>query len=292
MCSSDLGPNGKIDVPSDAIFWNVSEQKWDSAQGKKATSKVTYDLLWSNWHNGEKMDMNDILYSIYFAQEWGSTQTENDKTFDPEYTPTANPSAKTLIAVKPINDHTIEVYLNYWHFDDSEIADWGSVWVSMPWEIMASMESAVIDGKASFSRTDSQSKSIDWFSLIMPRDAKLISDYLKKFSRTGYIPPALEKFVMSNDYAKSRYESTITWIDKKNHAVISNGPFYLDSYSPEVRTITIRSFDDNSYPFNSGYWKKFESVKLPQIIDIDIPTKIIPGEKTLIQFKKIGRAHV
>jgi len=31
--------------------------------------------------------------------------------------------------------------------------------------------------------------------------------------------------------------------------------------------------------------EKIESVKLPQIIDIDIPTKIMPGEKTLIQFK-------
>ncbi len=279
------GPNGKLDVPSDAIFWNTASQKWDSAQGRKATSKVTYDLLWSNWHNGKKMDMNDVLYSIYFAQEWGSAQTENDKTFDPEYTPTANPSAKTLVAVKPIDDNTIEVYLNYWHFHDSEIADWGSIWVSMPWEVMASMESAVIDGKVSFSRTDSQSKNIDWISLIIPRDAKLISDYLKKFSRTGYIPLPLEKFVTSSDYSNSRYDSTISWIDEKKHAVISNGPFYLDNYSPEARTITLRTFDDDSYPYNSGYWNKFESVKLPQIVSIDIPTKIISGEQIRIPFK-------
>jgi peptide/nickel transport system substrate-binding protein len=250
--------------------------------GKKATSKVTYDLLWSNWHNGQKMDMNDILYSVYFTQEWGSTQTENDRTFDPEYTPTASQSAKTLVAVRPIDENTIEVYVDYWHFDESEIADWGGVWVTMPWEPMAAMEKIVLDGKASFSRTDSQAKSINWLSLIIPRDAHLVSQYLSEFSGSGFVPPALEQFGNAQDYYNSRYQGTISWIEQKNHAVISNGPFYLESYSPEARTITVKSFNDDSYPFAAGYWSKFEQVSLPQITSINVPEKIIRGQEYTI----------
>lgn len=272
------GPNGKLNVPDDAIFWDPTLQKWVSADGKKATSKITYDLLWSNWHNGQKMDMNDVLYSIYFTQEWGSAPTDNDKTFDPEYTPTASQSAKTLVAVRPIDDHTIEVYVDYWHFDESEIADWGGVWVTMPWETMAAMEKMVIDGKASFSRTDSQAKSLNWLSLIIPRDAQIISQYLREFSGSGFVHPALEKFGNSAQYYESRYQSTISWIEQKNHAVISNGPFYLDNYSPEARTITVRAFDDPSYPYPAGYWSKFEQVSIPQITSIDVPDKIIRGQ--------------
>jgi len=276
------GPTGKLDVPDDAIFWDPTLQKWQSAEGKKAKSKVTYDLLWSNWHNGQKMDMNDVLYSLYFTQEWGSAQTQNDKTFDPEYTPTASQAAKTLVAVRPIDDNTIEVYVDYWHFDETEIADWGGVWVTMPWEPMAAMERAVIDGKASFSRTDAQAKNLNWFSMIIPRDAKLISKYLKEFSESGYVPPALEKFANTAQYYDSRYQSTIFWIEEKNHAVISNGPFYLDNYSPEARTITIHAFDDESYPFSVGHWSKFEHVSLPQITSIDVPDKIIRGQDITI----------
>jgi peptide/nickel transport system substrate-binding protein len=272
------GPDGKLDVPDDAISWDPSQQKWVTMKGKKATSKVTYDLLWSNWHNGQKMDMNDVLYSVYFTQEWGSAQAENDKTFDPEYTPTASQSAKTLVAVRPIDDNTIEVYVDYWHFDESEIADWGGVWVTMPWEPMAAMEQIVIDGKASFSRTDSQAKSLNWLSLIIPRDAQLVSQYLTEFSESGFIPPALEQFENSDQYYDSRYRGTISWIEQKNHAVISNGPFYLESYSPEARTITVRAFDDESYPFAAGYWSKFEQVSLPQITSIEVPEKIIRGQ--------------
>ncbi|MEK0327880.1 MAG: ABC transporter substrate-binding protein, partial [Nitrosopumilus sp.] len=45
-------------------------------------------------------------------------------------------------------------------------------------------------------------------------------------------------------------------------------------YSPESRTITIRAFADESYPFEAGHWKEFENVKFPKIIQVDIPDVI------------------
>lgn len=280
------GPTGTLTVPPDAINWDPVQQKWvQMGQGKKAVSKITYDLLWSNWHDGQKMDMNDVLYSVYFTQEWGSPQQENDKTFDPEFSPTAAQSAKTLVAVRPIDDHTIEVYVDFWHFDESEIADWGGVWVVMPWEVMAAMEQAVIDGKTSFSRTDSQAKNLSWLSMIIPNDAALIRQYLEEFSKSNMVHPALASFPNSDQYYKSRYDSAIQWIAQKNHAIISNGPFYFDSYSPEARVITIKAFDDPTYPFGAGYWEKFENVSLPKISQITVPDRIIRGDTLDIPIK-------
>jgi peptide/nickel transport system substrate-binding protein len=56
--------------------------------------------------------------------------------------------------------------------------------------------------------------------------------------------------------------------------VISNGPFYLDNYSPESRTITIKSFDSTGYPFDAGKWEKFEQIKFPKITNVDIPNVV------------------
>ena len=273
------GPSGHLDVPPDAIIWNPTLQKWANVgSGTTATSKVTFDLTWGNWHSGQKMDMNDVLYSAYFSSEWGSPQTENDKTFDSAYSPQASQSQKTLVGIRPIDDHTVEVYVNYWHFDDSEIADWASVWPVVPWEIVASMEKVVVDGKASFSRTDAQEKSLNWLSLIVPRDASMIKDALADFQKTNHVPAALLQFAASPQYCDSRYESAMTWISDKNHAMISNGPFYLENYSPEARAMTIKSFDDPTYPFEAGYWKKFENVSLPKITKIDLPQQIVLGQ--------------
>lgn len=274
------GPAGKLVVPEDAIRWDTQQQKWNQVgNGKQATSKVTFDLKFSNWHNKQPMDMNDVLYSLYFLYEWGSEPQDDDKTFDSEYSPRANQAAQTLIAVRVIDKDTIEVYQDYWHFDDAEIADSAGVWAAMPWEIYSAMEKAVIDGKVSFSRSSAVGKNIGWLSLLVPNDAGMIKSNLEEFKKTAFVPAALTQFESNPQYYDSRYDSSISWIVQNNHAIISNGPFYLESYSPEARTITTRAFDDPTYPFEAGRWEKFEDVKIAKINSVDVPTTVTIGKK-------------
>jgi len=280
------GPDGKLNVSEDAIIWNPLKQKWEKIPpGTQATSKVRFDFKFSNWHNGQKMDMNDILHSLYFAIEWGTQTDENDKTFDTEFTPIASQSIQTIIGVEPIDDNTIDVYVNYWHFDDNEIADWASLWSSVPWEITAAMEQAVIDGKVSFSRSGATSKNVNWLSLILPNDARIIQGYLDEFKGKGYIPESLKNFETNYEYYDVRYTSSSDWIKKNNHAVISNGPFYLKEYSPEARTITVKAFEDDTYPFKVGYWSNFEKTEFPNIIDVELPDNIQKGNDLEIKME-------
>lgn len=273
------GPDGKLDLPDDAIIWDPSTQQWKNVPSDaQAISKVTFDLKFSKWHNGQKMDMKDILYSLYFTEEWGTQTDENDKTFDSEYTPRAAQSVDTLIGVRPIDDDTIEVYVDFWHFDEAEIAEWASLWNTMPWEIMSAMEKGVIDGKISFSRSGATSKDVNWVSLIIPNDANLIRNYLDKFKQDQYIPAPLKYLDSDFKYFDDRYSASSEWILKNNHAIISNGPYYLKSYSPESRTISVSAFDDDSYPFKKGHWKEFEKTNFPEITGIQIPKFIQKNE--------------
>ncbi|MFB5610189.1 MAG: ABC transporter substrate-binding protein [Nitrosopumilaceae archaeon] len=273
------GPDATMELPDDAIIWDPYEQKWRNVEANAtSTSKVTFDLSFGNWHHGKPMDMNDILHSLYFTIEWGSDTGEDDKTFDTEFTPRAIQVVDTIIGVKPLDEDTIEVYVDYWHFDESEIADWASMWSVMPWELISAMEQSVIDGKVSFSRSGATSKNVNWLSLIVPNDAKIIGEYLSDFKNSNYIPPALKSFESNQNYFESRYDASINWIQENNHAIISNGPFLLDSYSPESRTITITAFDDPSYPLDSGAWSEFETVQFPQIESVELPELVIKGE--------------
>ena len=280
------GPDGTIDLPDDAIIWDPSQQTWKNVEeDAKSTSKVTFDLSLGNWHHGQKMDMNDILHSLYFTIEWGSDTGEGDKTFDTEFTPRAIQVVNTIIGVKPLDEDTIEVYVDYWHFDKSEIADWTSMWSVMPWELVSAMEQSVIDGKVSFSRSGATSKNVNWLSLIVPNDAKIIEGYLSDFKNSNYIPSALKSFVSNQKYFESRYDASINWIQENNHAIISNGPFFLDRYSPESRTITIIAFDDPTYPIKSGTWSEFETVQFPQIENVELPELVVKGEELSIQIQ-------
>ena len=271
----NFGSDAKITVPDDAISWDIDTQRWENVGvGREATSKITFDLILGNWHHEQRMDMNDILYTMYFLQEWGSEMQESDNTYDSEYSPQAAQNAKTLVGIKPIDENTVEVYVDYWHFDEAEIAAWATPWSSMPWEIVAASEDAVLDGKVSFSRSGGVSKSVNWLSLLVPIDANIIKEHLAEFKESKYVPPSLQDSEHDWQYFEGRYDAAIRWIDENKHAIISNGPFYLDNYSPESRTITMRSFDSTGYPFDAGKWEKFEQIKFPKITNVEIPNVV------------------
>lgn len=276
------GPSGKLDVPQDAILWDPVSEEWvNVGEGVKATSKVTFDLINGNWHHGKMMDKNDVLYSTYFAFEWGTNEGENDPTVDTEYTARQEPIIKTLKGYKFLSDNKIESYFDFWHFDKGEIAAYDSVWTSMPWEITAAMEKVVLDGKAAFSKTAADEKKVDWLSLIISNNANMIKETLKQFKQENYVPKSLKDSVSASEAAE-RYDAAIKWIDEKNHAVISNGPFYLQSYSPEARTITIKAFRDDSYPFEIGKWKEFEEARVATFGNVNAPLSITRGSDALI----------
>ncbi len=107
---------------------------------------------------------------------------------------------------------------------------------------------------------------------------------MQEFKNTDYIPNALKD---SRDaaYFENRYDYSIKWIENNNHAVISNGPFYLESYSPESRTITVKEFKDESYPFKIGKWEQFENAKFPEIKKVDIKNTLQKGAELNVDIK-------
>ncbi|MBT6807118.1 MAG: ABC transporter substrate-binding protein, partial [Nitrosopumilus sp.] len=269
----------KIKVPIEAKMWNPTSQQWSNVNPDTiATSKVTFDFEFSNWHNGQSMDMNDILHSLYFTIEWGTQSDETDKTFDTEFTPRAAQSIQTIIGINQIDEDKVEVYVDYDHFDENEIAEWAALWSPIPWEITTAMEKAVIDGKVSFSRSGATSKSVNWLSLIVPKDAEIIKEYLQEFKGSKFIPKSLKQNENTLQYYENRYDSSISWIEKNNHAVISNGPFYLQSYAPESRTITVKTFEDESYPFKIGKWSELENAQFPIIKKINMSKAVQYGK--------------
>ena len=263
------GPRDTLPVPSEAVLWDAAAQSWSEVgPDVNATSMVTFHYSFGNWHHGVPMGMDDILYGIYFAMEWGDDPEGEDRTFDPEFSPRTGPLIDTIKGVRIVDQDTLEVYVDYWHFDDGEIADWASAGLSVPWEIYHAMELAVIDGRTAFSPSVASSKEVSWLSLIIPNDVAIIEEYLQMLGDSGAPPAALMEYDTDFD---TRYHEALKWIGDTGHAAIGNGPYVLDGYSPESRTMTLVRNQDESYPFASDRWSVFEDVSLPQITRIDAP---------------------
>jgi peptide/nickel transport system substrate-binding protein len=273
------GPIERMKVASDAQTWDPYSQKWKNAGNDTfALSKVDYKLLYSKWHHGITMDRSDILYPLYFAFEWGTDQGKGDLTVDPEYTAATKEALPFTKGIRFINDTVIESFVDQWHYDEKEIAATATAWAGQPWEITAATERLVTDGKVAYSTGQATAKNVPWLSLIVPSHAELIHAELQKMKSESFVPPPLEGIVSKKD-AIERYDAAIRWIQNHRHAVIGNGPFYLDTYNPSGGIITVRAFRDPSYPFPQGHWSAYENPELAIIEDVATQKYISPGEQ-------------
>ena len=284
--STSNGPDERIPIHPDTIIWN-SKLGWVPVEKNSTSlSKVTYKILYSNWHNGIPMDKSDLLYSLYFMYEWGTNSGASDHTVDPEYTSRVELGLPYFKGIRFIPEHEdiVESYLDQWHYDNKEIAASAGVWAQEPWEITAASERLVLSDDLSFSKSQSTTKSAEWLSLIIPEHANLIKKELIKMKNENFIPTPLKNIVSVKE-AKNRYEASINWIEKHNHALISNGAFYLDRYNPSGRIIDIKLFNDSSYPFERNYWSKFENPKSIQVTSVGFPKFIKIGEEKIFEFQ-------
>jgi len=276
-----MGPEKRLAVDNDAVTWNPSDQKWEDVGKNTSKSKVTLHLVFSNWQNGQAMNKADLIYQLYFPYEWSSKINSTDQTYDPEYAQPAQVALKYLRGTKFLNNSTLVSFVDYWHFDKKEIADFASVWATSPWEINAAIERLVKNGIFAYSRTEATVKNIEWLSLIIPSHAQAIKQELEKMKAEGFVPAPL-KGMVSVDEALRRYDASIKWITEHNHAIIGNGPYEIKNYNPAGRVISLAAFRDSSYPFPKGYWSiyespklaKFEKVQYPKIVTRGLPLKI------------------
>lgn len=276
------GPKGKLDVPSDALNWDRASQSFKPVGTVvKATTKVATEMTLSNWHHGIPMSRADFMYGIYFGQQWGLS-TKDEPTFDPEYTSQAEPGARLFKGIRMTGDNKAEVYVDFWHFDQNYVADSGTVWSSFPWELNAATEKVVVEKKASYSRSASRANKVPWLSMIIKEDANLIKAALQDMRAKGTIPPALQGIV-TREEANRRYDAAIKWIEEKGHAVISNGPFWLVGYNPDARTISVKRFNDPTYPTALGFWKDFEVARVARIRNVQVPPTIEAGKASTIK---------
>ncbi|HEY6950352.1 MAG TPA: ABC transporter substrate-binding protein [Nitrososphaeraceae archaeon] len=276
-----MGPEKRLEVDNDAVTWNPSSQSWQDVGKNTSKSKVTLHIIYSNWQNGQLMSKADLIYPLYFLYEWSSKTNSSDLSYDPEYAAQAQVALKYLRGTKFLNDSNVVSYVDYWHFDKKEIADFASIWASSPWEVNAAIERLVKNGMFAYSRSEATVKNIEWLSPIIPSHAQAIKQELEKMKTERFVPPAL-KDVVTVDEAIKRYDASIKWITEHNHAIIGNGPYEIQNYNPTGKVISLSAFRDSSYPFSKGYWSiyetanlaKFEKVQQPKVVTRGLPLKI------------------
>ena len=256
------GPGATLGVPEDAAMWDATSGSWvEVGPGVEAVSKVTFDYssyVGSKWHHGEPITIADVLYPI--TQGYELSYDEDKSRIEVAAGVTARPYLETFKGYRVVDDRTLEVYVDFWHFEENLIASYASPSsVSMPWEVLAAMDSLVFEERrAAFSDTAAARFNVPWLSLVMARDAALVERTLQRFLKEEVVPEGVfaigGESLVDAQIAGERYQAALDWYDEHDHLVISNGPFYLNTYDPPAQLAELIAYRDETYPFHPGDW--------------------------------------
>ncbi len=254
------GPRSKLPVPADAQRWNVNSDRWEPVgNGMSAKSRVIFDYskyFSASWHHGEDISMADVVYSI--MQSYELAYDRDKSRIEVALGVTARPYLETFKGYRILDENRLEVYLDYWHFEENYIASYASpAGLGMPWELMAAMDDLVFNQRrAAYSDTAAARFNVTWLNLVMDRDARLVDRTLSRFSLQKSLPSGVFDFggskLVDSEEAVSRYRAAMKWFDDTGHLVISNGPYYLYRYDPPAQFAELRAYRDTDYPFSAG----------------------------------------
>jgi hypothetical protein len=108
---------------------------------------------------------------------------------------------------------------------------------------------------------------VPWLDLVRdPGQLARLRALIKEFAETGYRPAALADLV-TPEAARARWQALDKFVETHGHLLVTNGPYRLRSYSPEVATFdVIREF---TYPIGLGTFDVYAYPPRAGIIGIE-----------------------
>jgi peptide/nickel transport system substrate-binding protein len=155
----------------------------------------------------------------------------------------------------------------------------------MPWELKAAMDKLVFeDRQAAYSDTAAARYDVPWLNLVRRRDVALVDRTLRELGRDGTIPAGVfevgGRTFVTPEEATERYEAAQQWSDEHDNLVISQGPFYLQSFDPPAQFAELDAFRDPTYPFKPG--DRYRGLPPAMSIDEVSADAIVAGEDAVV----------
>ncbi|MCE4602966.1 MAG: ABC transporter substrate-binding protein [Desulfurococcales archaeon] len=294
------GPDGTLEVPDDAMWWDPVADEWKEVtkfEGRDtAVSKVVLDLsklVGSKWHDGQTITMADIIG--YWAQLLDLVYDQEKSALESSVAEPLRPQFDQYVAFRVVDDTTLEVYLNYWHFDPNYIGQQGVLGtIQLPVELALFHDYvAFVTKERALSDTRSKDEGIPQLSLILSDDAQLVKTYFQGEFQNAYdmyksyfTLPGSDEPLMSQDEWNARLQAVVDWIDQYGIAWISNGPFKLVFFDKDAQRLELEAFRDPTYPFGPTDWV-FGEPRPTTITQVYAPL-VAPGKDTTIVVQVTG----
>ncbi len=292
------GPDGNMTVPADAVVYDAINNKWVTVgSGVIARSKVTLDFskfLGTKFHDNVTITWADIVASIGLDYEIAYDPVKS--SLEGDIASTLRPWLDTIKGfVFHWDQGTVDVYVDYWHFDPNYIGQYAVWGVPVPADLNILMfrlafsktVNATLGHLYALSQARSQDEGIPTLDLVVPEVAQDVKTVAQMLINNGTIPDEYKGLfnvnghvVLTDDEFVNRLNAVVNFIDRFGHAWISQGPFYIESFDKDAQTAVLKAWRDPTYPFKPGDWF-FGSPIYTKIISINTRPLVVGTDFTM-----------
>ena len=273
----------EIQIPADTwVDWDAYTEQFITAgiqypEGLTANLKsvVTYPVdLFSTitWHDGSPLTMGDFIMAIIIG-------ADRSKIESPIYDSNASSIFDDVLGIRITNTNplTIETYSNAVALDaEANVYPW---WPSgntgpSPWHTTALAVYVEVGNALAFSDEKATDLGVPWTNYLYGDSLSILSDNLVNISEGDYIPylPTMGNYVTTVE-ASQRWSNLTNWYSTEGHFWVGSGPFYLDDYSWDNKTLTLTRFE--AFPDLATKWEMFQEGSI-HILALDY-TEGAPG---------------
>jgi len=212
----------------------------------KAQVEMIFNFDQIPWHTGTNFSVADVLAWLAFMWRWTTDTSvltnQTDQYYDAHFATQVGPTMGMIEGVQIINDTAIAIYTNYVDVDPSLIASTIIPYPPVPYELLASMELAVINSTNLWweSKTTSKGTVTGIDMLVNAPEIKAAAQALTPSKLYYFNGLSTYGYNYGNDLS-TRTSALINWINTHGVAAVSNGPFYVDSYNAQSNTLVLKS---------------------------------------------------
>jgi peptide/nickel transport system substrate-binding protein len=282
------GPNGKLPVPKDAVWWDAKDHKWVYAWKvghTEATSEVIIDvskLVGYKWQDGEPITFADIV--TWYAELLDIAFNPVKSSIESSLASTMKSTYSQFVAFEFLpKEKKIVVFINYWHFDPNYIANQAIIPIYVPAPIVLAEDYlAFVKKTYALSDTRARAERIPHLNLVLKSDAEAVVKALEEMSynmyKSWFTLPNGEVLMTPQEW-QQRIQLIKNYVQKYGVAWISDGPFKMIEFNPDADMLKLEAFR-NGYPFTPSRF--YYGLPTPtQIVQVLAPI-VAPGQPATI----------
>lgn len=276
------GPTGTMGVPTTAWWFDATSpdagvtynNTWKHvASGTTATSEVVFNYTWGPWHDGQQMNMTDVLYavSLIMRRNYGDIFAKDalasgflNQLF-----------AQLFKGLEVIDSTHLAIYLNYWHIDPTVIATTADVFPSVSWDESELAMMTVEHGWTDVSETTGKATGLTPIDLTKGRSIGFLDREMAN-NVTGHLVPGFTTgpFQIGLADAAARFAALRSFRAATGHYYASNGPYYLSRIDTSAGVLVFNN--TANYPFTADHWANLIVPKVPATT-VTGPSQILLG---------------